>query len=142
MERALSSADNLPISDFTLTINNNLKVDDQTTVSGLYIAEPHRSGFREITGTITVPRYTSNTSLTDYQADTLLMASAVFEGSTLTGSGVGLKNTLKLWLHALKITNHNEPIAGPDAITQTFNFKCFYPSTTSKDFPTLINFKV
>ena len=127
----LTSADNLPISEFSLTINNNLKTDEQTTVQGLYITEPIRDGFREVTGTITVPRYTSNTPLTDYQADTALMASIIFTGSSLTGSNVAATNVLRLFLRTLKITGHSESISGPGGIVQTYNFKCFVPTATT-----------
>jgi len=136
---ALDSGDNICISDFTLNINNNFDVETQTTCSGLYRAEPLRNGFREITGTFTVPRYTADTFITAYNNDTMQMASAVFEGSTLTGSNVASKNTLKIWIRAMKITGYSVPVQGENIIVQTFNFKAFIPTSASAGMPSVTN---
>ena len=136
---ALTSADNTAISEFTLNLNNNLKSDEQTTVTGLMIDEPYRNGFREITGTVTVPRYTANTFITHYQADNVLMASFAFVGSTLTGSNVSSTNASTIWLRALKLTSVGAPIDGPGGITHTFGFKALIPTAASSGMPTVNN---
>lgn len=136
---ALTSADNTAISEFTLNVNNNLKTDQQTTVSGLLIDEPYRNGFREITGTITIPRYVANTFITHYQADNILMASFAFVGSTLTGANISSTNASTIWVRALKITSIGAPIDGPGGITHTFGFKGLIPASASAGMPTVNN---
>ncbi|HDY84869.1 hypothetical protein LCGC14_1452780 [marine sediment metagenome] len=127
----LSSTDNQGISEWTMNINNNLKTDQQTTISATHIDEPFRSGFREITGTVTLPRYAANTFFTKYQADTVLMASLIFEGSTLTGTNISSKNTLKIWIRSLKLTNVSASIDGPGAIPITFGYKALIPTANT-----------
>lgn len=136
---ALTSADNTAISEFTLNLNNNLKSDEQNTVTGLMIAEPYRNGFREITGTVTIPRYAANTFITHYQADNVLMASFAFVGSTLTGANISSTNASTIWLRALKLTSVGAPISGPEGITHTFGFKALIPTSASAGMPAVNN---
>jgi len=136
---SLTSADNQAISEFSLNLNNDLIVDQQTTVTGLLVDEPYRGGFRGITGTVTLPRYAANTFFTKYQADTILMASIAFVGSTLTGANISSTNASTIWLRALKLTSVNASVSGPGAIPVTFGFKALIPASASSGMPSVNN---
>jgi len=129
----LAAADNKSISEFELTINNNLKVDDQDTLATPYRIEPVRSGMREITGRIKVPRYEDDTYVDWMDADTELIANIKFAGSTIAT----VARYFEIWLPSIKITSRSLPVGGADALSQDFNFRCFAPAAAVTGFPTV-----
>jgi hypothetical protein len=83
---ALAAADQQKISQFSLAINNNLAVDQYATPHGAatehtdssFILEPIRSGKREITFSVTFPRYETNNSFGWLNNDTPVQADLKF----------------------------------------------------------------
>ena len=128
----LAAADNLGISEFSLTVNNNLKGDDHDSVGGVYRAEPARNTTREITGTFTVPRYTSDARFTLRDAATMQMAHFNFVGSTMST----IARAFQIWLPSLKITNIATSMGGSGLINETVSFQCFTPAGQASSFPT------
>lgn len=75
---ALTDDDEIDISEFELTINNNLATDQRGSKEGNYILEPFRNGRREITLSITVRRYTKDTFINWKENGTKLQADLTF----------------------------------------------------------------
>ncbi len=129
---ALTSADNYGINGFELSINNNLQTDDQDAITGNYRVEPARGGMREITGTITLPRYEADTFVTWAESGTLLMAELSVSGSTIDS----LARNMKIYICSLKLEQKSVPIDGASVIKQTFNFRALAPTGAPASFPT------
>ena len=129
----LSSADDYGISAFELTINNNLKGDDMDAVSGKFRVEPTRSAHREITGSITLPRYNADTFFVWEAADTLLMAHLQATGSTITANA----RKFEIFINSLKLEAGKASISGAGVVQQTFNFRALQPTGQPASFPTL-----
>ncbi len=131
---ALTSADDYGISAFEMTINNNLKIDDMDVVSGKFRVEPTRSAHREITGSITLPRYNADTFFSWEAADTLLMAHLQSTGSTITSSA----RKFEIFINSLKLEAGKASISGAGVVQQTFNFRALSPTGQAASFPTHI----
>ena len=129
---ALTSADNMGISAFEITINNNLKGDDMDAVSGKFRVEPTRSAHREITGSITLPRYNADTFFSWEAADTLLMAHLQSTGSTITANA----RKFEIFINSLKLEAGKASISGAGVVQQTFNFRALSPTGAPASFPT------
>ncbi len=127
---ALGAADEVAISSFTLSVNNNLTEPTQATPDPAMIdkaadtydhttmmqtIKPRRNGFRECTLEITLPRYTNDTWLNARNSETLLMADFTFT------DGV---STYYIYLPNIRIQSATAPIAGQEAVPQTISFKC------------------
>jgi hypothetical protein len=115
------------ISEFEITIKNNLQGDLQTLTSGIYIDEPMRNGKREITGSFTVPRYSADTLINYYKAGTALMGKLAATGSTIA---TGKTNEFLLWLRKMKITKADANIDGAGVTGVKYNFTCIQPEGT------------
>lgn len=120
---SLDSGDEYGINSFSITLNNNLKIDDQDADTGIYRVEPARGGMREITGTITLPRYDADTFI-DWQAHkTTLMAQISLSGSTIRT----IARQILIELCSLEITGKSVAVAGAGVLTQSFDFRCLIP---------------
>lgn len=113
---ALDSNDAIDISNFTLSINHNLAIDQQTTTSQKYIMEPVRSGRREVTLTITLPRFTEDAQFAWLAAATLLQCDIIFT------SGAYI---FKLEMPTLLIKEDTAPIGDAGLIPQEISFQCY-----------------
>lgn len=122
------------ISAFELTINNNLKIDDMDVNSGLFRVQPCRAGAREITGTITLPRYEADVFFDWQAADTILMGELYIAGSTIVSN----PRYMKIFLCSIKLEGGSAPISGPGVAQQTFNFRALVPVGAPSGFPTVI----
>ncbi len=131
-EAALDAADNMGISSFELSINNNIQADDQDAVSGNYRTEPGRGGMREITGSFTLPRYESDQWFAWRDAGTILIADIVVNGTLLTTS----TRSLRIYLNSFKLEKGSAPVSGASVLTQTFSFRCLVPASTPAGAPT------
>ena len=131
---ALASADQLGISAFELTLKNNLSIGDRDTKSGLYRVQPARMGFRQVSGSFTVPRYTADTRLTKQAADTIQMADLIITGSLLTGLAATY-NKFELFLRSLKINAIEANAAGPGVINEVIKFTCLQPAGDPSGMP-------
>lgn len=135
----LSSSHNRSINDFSITINNNIKADDQDVITGVYRVEPTRGGFREITGSLSIPRYEDDTFADWLTAKTTLMAHIRFSGSVLVSGGSN--RMLEIFICSMELNSPSRPVGGADVIAQTYGFRGLVPtgqpSTTGGDgFPT------
>jgi hypothetical protein len=130
---ALTSADNLGITEFELKIKNNLQADLQTTGTGYFRAEPVRMGRREVTGSFTVPRHIAVTRLSNYTAADMLMASLTFSNATAIWGYY--EAFLKLWIRSLKLTKADVAVPGPEVLEEKFNFTAISPAGDSAGMP-------
>lgn len=126
----LAAGDQIAISSFTLSVNNNLTAPEQSTLpaSGTLNVfqpiQPVRNGFREVTLEITLPRYDADTFIDFRTNDTNLQAE--FFGTQPTSS-----EEFDILFPNLKVTNVSAPVAGPEAINQTVTFKCLRRNSAS-----------
>ncbi len=126
---SLSSSDQKNISSFTLDINNNLAVDHHATplaaeTAGL-ILEPVRNGMREVTLTLTFPRYdsASNTIIKYLSAGTAVQC----EIKMSNGS-----NEFNIYLPNCYLHNPtNAPIGGPEVYPVTVTLKAYRNNGTN-----------
>ena len=130
---ALSSADAIGITEFSLKLENVLKVE-KDSLSGFYIAEPKRDGKRRVTGSFTMPRYESDTFLADMDAQTAKMAMLKFTGSQI--GATGYYRTLWLWLPTLRFDKIDAQIGGPKLIPVKHTFTAELPAAAPAGFPT------
>lgn len=121
---ALSASDNLGISAFTITVNNNLTSAEQTTPDNATThtdptkpIQPIRNGFREVTLQITVPRYNSDTYISAKVGDTLQQASFLFTDTSAPA------NVFNIFFPNLQVTETEDAISGAGVIAQTIKFK-------------------
>lgn len=137
---ALTSADDIGLKSFSLTVNNNLVADDQSVLSGKFRVQPVRSSHREVVGSFSLPRYGQNIgdssdldAFDEWRVDeTVLMANLKMQGTTIAT----VARYLNLWLPSLRITNVNKPVAGANVITQDVQFRCVEPAGQAASFPT------
>ena len=121
------AADSCAISSFSLNYDAGMSdpefatplnaVSDPYGTSALLTMKPERNAFREVTLDLTVPRYTANTWLDAYQADSPIQADM-----TISASG-----TRRAWIHLpyMKIISIDTNISGPDFIPINMTLKCF-----------------
>lgn len=116
---ALAGGDEIPISDFELTLDNTLKGDDVIGGSN-NILEPIRSGHRKVTLTLTIPR--ADDTYASYQQNrTPLQADLSFTDAT--------KTLLLEISYIILIDGGDIPISGPEIIPASLTFDCFLNST-------------
>jgi hypothetical protein len=130
---ALDSADAVGISEFTLKLENNLKIE-KDSLSGLYIAEPRREGKRKVTGSFTFPRYENDTFLAALDAQTAKMAILKFTGSQI--GSTGYYRTAWIWLPTIKFDKIEAPLGGPGMLTVKHTFTAEIPAAAPAGFPT------
>ncbi len=118
---ALAAGDNIDIQSFEISIDNKLELDAKDT-SGTPVLNPGtRTGFREVTFRITLPRYdaTNVTNFTTWKdAGTRLQASFYFVSG---GESVTVN------IPECKIAEGaNWNVDGPGPIAAEVSFRCFY----------------
>lgn len=108
----LSSSYEYSLAGFTLTVNNNLVTDDQTSGSGLLIEEPLRNGTYSIGLDLRFQRYNSANKVLfehiDYDAK--LMGDIFFTGSTIE-SGETYK--FNIYMPDMHVINSNVNVNDP-----------------------------
>lgn len=124
---ALSADDNLGISAFTITVNNNLSSEEQSTPDAgsshtdpTKPIQPIRNGFREITLQITIPRYNSDSLPLAKIGDTLQQAQFLFTDGT---------SLFNIYFPNLQVTETEDAIGGAGLISQTVSFKALQYNT-------------
>ncbi len=130
---ALSSADAVGVSEFEISLENNLRIV-QDSLSGLYISEPKREGKRLVTGSFTFPRYESDDLLDKLDAQSEMMAMLRFTGSEI--GATGYYRTLWVWLPTIKFDKIDAPVGGPEMISVTHTFTAEIPAAAPAGFPT------
>ncbi len=130
---ALTSADALGISEFSLKLENSLKIE-KDSLSGLYIAEPRRDAKRRVTGSFTMPRYESDAFLADLDDQTAKMAMLKFTGAEI--GATGYYRTFWVWLPTLKFDKVDAQVSGPKLIPVKHAFTAELPAAVPAGFPT------
>ena len=115
---AIADGDKIAINGFTLTVSNSLtdsewSTDDSVNTDQQTSLEPLRNGFREVTFSIQIPRYTSDQMFTWQNSDTPLQADLKF------ASGGYQFNIL---IPYLKITEPSAGVGGPELIKEEVSF--------------------
>ena len=102
------------ISEFSVSINNNLS-EPQFASGDLRTLEPLRNGFREVSGSLTFPRYDSDTVFQWFDNNTELELTLEF----VSGS-----QYFKIFLPRIIISEPpTAPVGGPELLTVTIPFK-------------------
>ena len=123
----LTSSNNIGISEFSINVNNNLQNDSQDATSGLYAVQPTRNGTREVSGSITLPRYEADT-LVDFLANnTELMADLKFSGSTMSNSA----RSFRIYINSMRLVSKAVPVSGSGVLTQSFDFQAYVPTSNA-----------
>lgn len=126
---ALANSDRVQISEFSLSGNNNLTEPEWASPAengnALLTLEPIRNGKREITLSITVPRYAADTFFTGLNANTAYQAELLFQFS-------GTKE-VNIYLPNIRVTEGDAPTGGPESITQSFTFQAIRNGSTNTD---------
>ena len=126
----LTSADAVGISEFELTIKHSLQSDLLTTASPVRRAEPMVEGFREVTGSFTIPRYNTNARLTQYTDGTDLMAKLDLTGRQLHSAASASYEEMIFWLRRIRLTKPDTNVSGPGVVPEKHTFRCLAPSGT------------
>ena len=126
-------AGSLPVvapSSIELSIDNTLKGDDRTNVSGTTIIQPVRSNFREIRLKLEFPRWYSalDSILDDVYTDTEYAASIIFTGPQIAATGEYYK--WSFFMSSLRGENPSQNIEGPGPLTHSIEFVAHRPVTT------------
>lgn len=129
-DNAIASGDQYKISNFELSGNNSLSESEFSTVdsthtNNLLTLEPLRNGFRELTLSIEIPRYTSDQFFTWLNNNTALQADLKFS------SGSYEFNILLPNIHVAGDPTAN--IGGAELIKPTINFVALMNNGTNTD---------
>lgn len=129
---ALTSADAVGISEFEVKLENNLK-REQDSSSGIYIAEPKRSGKRLVTGSFTIPRYENDDFLNHLDDQTAQMAMLRLTGPAIGSTGENHK--VWIWLPTFKFDTVTAPVRDAGMLTVTHAYTCELPAAVPAGFP-------
>ena len=116
-------------SSFELTIDNKLKVDDQTTESGLQFEQPVRDGFREVKVKFEFPRYNSDLYLTTFDLDTEMALQMEFTGPTIASTG-GETYLWGFYMSSVRFDTATANVGGPGRLPINFEVYAERPVTT------------
>lgn len=117
---ALSASDDQYISAISLTVTNNMRGDSVTTKAAPYTDEPYRSGWMEVTGTLTFGELTASTWLTDHLAKTQKKMTLFFTGPALGADYY----YFEVDLGSVQFESYDDNVGGPELVAPTLNFRC------------------
>ena len=110
---ALGAAQDIDISEATITFTRAMA---ETHVAGTRsIFEPDEDGFFDISGSLTLPRYSTDQYKTWAHAKTVLALRVFMDAE-------GTTDSLELILPGVTITNPPDPVSGPGFIPKTIDF--------------------
>jgi hypothetical protein len=109
------------VKDFTLTVDNVLKVDRYNLGSGGAKQEQIINGFRKITGKLTAEFIDLNL-FNAYLGDTQTALSLTFTGATIAGS---YKQTLQITVSAVHFDADTPKVPGPGVIDLAMTFTAY-----------------
>lgn len=137
--QAVQNADKLGISEFELTLKNNLQADLVASSSPTHRLAPARHGFRDVTGSFIVPRYESNARLTNFTAKDELMAILQFKGTEVVPGAANGFNRLAAYLRRLNLIKPDVPTSGPQLLSEKYQFRSLCPALVENPagFPTI-----
>ena len=113
------------IKDFTLTVNNTLKVDRYNLGSSGIKAEQVINGFRTITGKMTA-EFTDTTLLTKFLADSAAAIVVTFTGAVIAN---GATEKLTITIPAAKFDADTPNVPGPGVIDLAMTFTVYDDGT-------------
>jgi len=119
---ALAAGDSIPISSFSLKYDNkltdttNTTTDNSTYFHALKSIQPVRSGWREATLEITMPRHSADTFTAGAEAGTPFQADFTFSRDA--------SNKLYIYFPYLLAEKAESPVGGADVLTEKVNFRC------------------
>ncbi len=122
---ALTSDDNWGIDEFEISVNNQMKGDDQSVSSTPWRVQPGRNAMREVTGTFKLPRHSTDQFDTWLTAKTPLTLELSVSGSTIASTA----RNVSIFVPQLIIETVSNPIAGAGISTVTVGFRAISPST-------------
>lgn len=122
---ALAPADEIAISDFTITINRQLS---PTEVNSFDRLEALENNFRETTFEITIPRYEFQTFIDFHSAHTALQADLVITDGT---------NTKTILIPNMLTMEFDAEIGGPEFTEHPITFTCHPDQAGDNAFMTL-----
>lgn len=131
---AFVDADKVGFSKFSMNYSNNLDVESQDSLSGLYIVEPERNDLRNIGGSVELPRYRNDNFFQAVDGSTTYIGRIVLTGALIGGSNY---EEFVINLTSIKFDTMSAPASGPAIIKQNLNFKMSSPSFL--DFVNLFN---
>jgi len=124
---ALTDADGIEISEFSLNLDNNLAVDDFLTATDNcagVIAQPTRLGQPGVTGSFSLPEYAVNTWRDAYGNATEFKMDLEFCGPVITGSLETYK-VLYSFPRVRIVEAPDNAMTGPDRIPNQVTFQAF-----------------
>lgn len=124
---ALTDANGVEISEFSLSLNNNLAADDFLTATDScagVIAKPTRLGQPSVTGSFSLPEYAVNTWRDAYANASEFKMDLEFCGPVITGSSETYKVTFQFpRVRIVEMPDNSTP--GPDRIPNQVLFQAF-----------------
>ena len=115
------------VKDFTLTVNNTLKVDRYNLGAAGIKAEQPINGFRVITGKLTA-EFTDATLFNKYLTDSAAALVLTFTGATIA---LGAKELLTITIPAAKFDADTPNVAGPGVIDLAMTFTVYDDGTNA-----------
>jgi len=109
------------VKDFTVSVNNTLKVDRFNLGAAGAKAEQGINGFRTVTGSLTA-EFTDTTLLNKFLADTSAAIVVTFTGNTIAAT---YKETLSITIPAAKFNADTPNVAGPGVVDLSMTFDAY-----------------
>ena len=109
------------VKDFSVSVDNTLKVDRYNLGASGAKAEQTNNGFRKVTGKLTA-EFTDTAFLAKYLADSATALVLTFTGNTITGT---YKDTLSITLSAVKFDGDTPKVDGPGVIDVEMTFTAY-----------------
>jgi len=109
------------VKDFTLTVDNVLKVDRYNLGNSGAKAEQVINGFRKITGKLTA-EFTDLTLFNKYLNDSVTALNLTFTGATIAGS---YKQSLSITVSAVKFDADTPKVPGPNVVDLAMTFTAY-----------------
>lgn len=131
---ALASGDQIYISELSLSINNQLKLDRFTTQYAPLISEPKRNGFVLVEGSITLDEIDTTTALalmSDAQDKTVKKMDWVFTGGSASAS---YDYTMTFEFAGLQFLPIDDAVDGPEIPDLTLPFRAVLASSNPTGF--------
>jgi hypothetical protein len=109
------------IKDFSVSVENSLKVDRFNLGSAGLKQEQVINGFRKVSGKVTA-EFTDTALLAKFIADSTTAIALTFTGNTISGAH---KDSLSITLSAVKFDGELPQVGGPEVIDVNFTFEAY-----------------
>jgi tail tube protein len=134
---ALAAADEVYVSEFECTLNNNFPTDDVTTQYGYLIDEPIQDGFTELSGSLNFSKYNNNNGgntalLTALLSKTPKKMSVVWTGRLASGT---TNFRMTMYFPSVQFSSGDANIGGPERIPLNLQWMASRVLTLPTGFP-------